>query len=73
MSLKKNLTNFKKSSEKQFNEPSNKINGQKEHFYKRDWSCNKELRNFKAEELNKWDEECNRKHWKLSRTYGREN
>ena len=40
-------------------------------LYQREWNSEKETNgNSGAEELNKWDEENNRKHWKKKRSYG---
>ena len=52
------------SKKKQFNELRNKINKQKEYFAKEIETLKKLNRNSGTEELNKWDEEPNRKHWK---------
>lgn len=69
----KKLSEIQENSERQFSDLGDKNNEQNKYFTKEIETIKKnqteilELRNKKR------DEECVRKHWQLSRPYGREN
>ena len=57
------LSELRENSERQFNELRNKINEESKYFTK-DIEAKKEPNRNSETEVNKWYEECVRKHWK---------